>query len=486
MKLVVALNFMVLSIIMMGLFFIARANYGSMGQSSKYWSIAIVCDAIGLALMGVLFLVLPDFNHSSPLGTVANTLLFASIIYQSASIRALNVEIARKTAWRMLMLIAAFAVFWDLARNAADTNTRVMCFAAYAFLALLWQLLELNKQPESSTQIKIIRYLVIAEMLFVSMRFLAVAAVNIEIVHVEELPALGLFALWFQYGLKVVVYGGLVAYWSEDLAKQKAKVEIESQQFKALSERQEKLIADLGRLNKAATAGVMAASIAHELSQPLQSLVLNIESGMDEMRQSQPNHSFVIHALQEQSLSVSRMVEVINTMRGMFTEADTNEVKFDLYEMIDRLGVLVNPQANKRGISIEYRCHGDAFIQVRPPEVQQVLLNLFGNAFDALIQSKTQHPKIQVSVERRGPWVICRVEDNGPGISDEMRQDIFKFLKTTKSNGMGLGLWLCKYIIERNHGEIEADTSEMGGAQFTFKLPAYLPAQDSQSALRTL
>lgn len=482
MKLVVAFNFMVLSIIMMGLFFIARANYSNLGQSSKYWSIAIVCDAVGLALMGVLFLVLPDFNHSSPVGTVANTLLFASIIYQSVSIRALNVEISRKTTWHILLLIAAFAVFWDLARNTVDTNTRVMCFAAYALLALLWQLSELNKQPAGSSQIKIIRYLVIAEMLFVSMRFLAVAVVNIKIVHVEDLPALGLFSLWFQYGLKVVVYGGLVAYWSEDLAKQKAKVEIESQQFKTLSERQEKLIGDLGRLNKAATAGVMAASIAHELSQPLQSLVLNIESSLDEMRQPQPNHSFVMAALQEQSLSVSRMVEVINTMRGMFTEAETSEVKFELYEMIDRLAVLVNPQAHKRGIAVEYRRQSDGFIHVRPPEVQQVLLNLIGNAFDALMQSKTQMPKIRISVNQQGRWVMCSVEDNGPGISAAKREDIFKFLNTTKSNGMGLGLWLCKYIIERNHGEIEADTSELGGARFTFKLPAYQPSQKIELA----
>ena len=144
-------------------------------------------------------------------------------------------------------------------------------------------------------------------------------------------------------------------------------MKIESQQFKTLSERQEKLIGDLGRLNKAATAGVMAASIAHELSQPLQSLVLNIESSLDEMRQPQPNHSFVMAALQEQSLSVSRMVEVINTMRGMFTEAETSEVKFELYEMIDRLAVLVNPQAHKRGIAVEYRRQSDGFIHVRPP-----------------------------------------------------------------------------------------------------------------------
>lgn len=463
---------MVLSIIMMGLFFIARANYGRLGQSSKYWSIAIVCDALGLVLMGLLFLVISDFDHSNLLGTVSNTLLFASIVYQSASIRALNVEISRAATWRMLALIVVFAVLWDTARMTVDTNTRVMIFAVYALVALLWQMRELNKHQGESSQIKMIRYLVIGEIIFVVLRFFAVAAVNIRIVHVEELPILGLFTLWVHYGLKVVVYGGLVAYWTEDLAKQKAKVDLESQQFKELSERQEKIIADLGRLNKAATAGVLAASIAHELSQPLQSLTLNIKLSMDEMQTQAPNSQFVLETLHEQSLSVTRMAEVINTMRGMFTEVEVDEIKVDLFEMIERLAVLVSTQATKRGVAIAYENQGKGLIRVRPPELQQVLLNLIGNAFDALTQAKTLNPKIRVSVSNDGPWVTCCVEDNGPGISDAMHSDMFKFLKTTKTTGMGLGLWLCKYIVERNHGEIVAGRSSLGGAKFIIKLPA--------------
>ncbi len=473
MKLVIALNFMLLSIIMMGLFLITRSNYGRLGQSSKYWSIAIVCDSLGLGLMGALILIITDFNQSSFLGTVSNTLLFASIVYQAISIRALNTNISQASAKYILACIILFGVVWDYARFNVDTNTRVMFFAVFAFATLVWQLMELNKHKVDANQIRIIRYLVIAEICFVSLRFFAVAAVSTKIVHVEELPVLGLFALWVQYGLKVVVYCGLVAYWSEDLAKQKAKAELESQEFKALSERQEALIADLGRLNKAATAGVLAASIAHELSQPLQSLVLNIGLSLDEMRAEHPDRQFVMDTLQEQSVGVARMAEVINTMRGVFTEEEAREVKFDLFETINRLTVLVSAQAQKRGIHMEYQKHGEAFILVRPPELQQVLLNLLGNAFDALIQSKTTAPQIRVTVGHEGSWVACSVEDNGPGIDPAMHSDMFKFLKTTKSSGMGLGLWLCKYIVERNHGQIFATRSELGGAKFTIKLPAY-------------
>lgn len=474
MKLVIALNFMVLSIIMIGLMLITRANYGRLGPSSKYWAIAIVCDALGLALMGCLFIVLEDFDHSSVLGTVGNTLLFASIVYQSASIRALNASVSLATARRMLALIAVFALLWDYARHTMDTNDRVMLFAAYALLALVWQLLELQKHRGESNQIKIIRYLVVGEIVFVALRLVAVAAVSVKIVYVEELPILGLFALWVQYGLKVVVYGGLVAYWSEDLAKQKAKAELESQQFKELSAQQEKLIGDLGRLNKAATAGVLAASIAHELSQPLQSLVLNIGLSLEEMQAQQPQHDVVIDTLHQQSQSVERIVQVVNTMRGMFTETETREATFDLFETVQRMDALVSAQAAKHGIHIEYIRHGQALVHLRRPELQQVLLNLIGNAFDAVIHAQTPAPCIRVSVENEGTWVSCSVEDNGPGIPEAMRADIFKFLKTTKTTGMGLGLWLCKYIVERNHGQISLGCSALGGAKFTVKLRAHL------------
>lgn len=472
MKLVIALNFIVLAIVMVGLFFIARANYGRLGQSSKYWSIAIATDALGMALTGALFLVITDFRASSPVGTVSNTLLFASILYQSISIKALNSEITKKIKRYLLLSIASFAVLWNFARLNTDINIRVMVFAVFALIALIWQLIELNKHSQASQQIRIIRVSVMGEIVFTIFRFFAVSEVSEKILYVEELPIVGLFALWVQYGLKIVVYAGLVAFWSEELAEQKAKIEIEKQAFKALSEAQEQLIADLGRLNKAATTGLMAASIAHELSQPLQSLVLNIGVSQQEMKAGNPNYNLVTELLQEQSYSVNKMVEVIGTMRGMFTEGGTKEEQVDLFELIQKLTVFINPQAHERGIQVDYFNDKSAVVCVRSAELQQAILNLIANAFDALDGFKGDAKKVKISVIHGNEQITCCVEDSGNGIADDMYDQVFKFLKTTKSTGMGLGLWLTKYIIEKNHGQITAGKSALGGAMFTIKLPS--------------
>jgi signal transduction histidine kinase len=472
MKLVITLNFAILAVIMVGLFAIARNNYRLLDQSSKYWSIAIICDAVGLVMLGVLFLTVPDFNKPNISGTFANTLLFASTIYQAISIRALNTRIAKQTERYVFAGVLLFAVIWDFTRLNTDTNTRIMLFAVYVFFSLLWQLQELNKNVNTaSSQIKIIRFSVKGELVFTVIRFCAVAVVSIEIAHVEELPLVGLFSLWILYALKIVVYAGLLAYWTEDLAKQKTKVELEKQQFKALSEAQEQLIADLGRLNKAATTGVMAASIAHELSQPLQSLVLNIDSSQKEAKAANPDWEFMLELLHEQSSSVNKMIEVIGAMRGVFAEGAAADEQVNLFELVKKLAVFIDSQSHKRGVQVEYFNHGHPLICVRPAEIQQAILNLVANGFDALDAETSTVKKLRISVQQVDEQVFCRIEDNGSGIPEHRQDQIFKFLKTTKSTGMGLGLWLTKYIVEKNHGQISLGQSELGGAMFTIQLP---------------
>jgi C4-dicarboxylate-specific signal transduction histidine kinase len=475
MKLLIGINFILLATIMAGLYSIARANYGRLGASSRYWSIAIVCDAVGLALLGGFFIAIPDFTQSNRIGTVANTLLFLSTVYQAISIRALGAEITDTAKRQMLLGIAVFAVIWEIARINTDINVRILFFATCVLLVELWQLIELKKLEENSRQARIIRYSIYGEIFFTAMRLIAVSLVNGEIVQIEQLPVLGLFSIWIQYGLKIVVYAGLVAYWSEDLARQKAIVDLENQQFKILSARQEKLIRDLGRLNKAATAGVMAASIAHELSQPLQSLLLNVEVTREELGANQPNLSLLKETLNDQSISVDRMVQVINTMRGMFTESDTAEKMLDLNELTLGLTTFFNSLANKRGVKIEFV--GKAGLQIlgRPSELQQVVLNLVANAFDAVEPEAVKNKQIRIALHSESECVMCSVEDSGIGIPKESQKDVFKFLVTSKSTGMGLGLWLSKYIVERNKGEISVGTSELGGAIFSIKFPIAKP-----------
>jgi signal transduction histidine kinase len=473
MKFIIAFNFIVLALIMVGLYLVSNVNYRALNQSAKYWSWAVVLDAIGLALLGFTFLAFKDFSEHTFIGTISTTALFASLIYQALSMKALRSDVPSNKHHVALAFIFIFAIGWDYLRVQATVNQKVLTFAAVALALLIWQIYEVMRDihKKKSRQLTIVLYSVSCEAFFTGLRIFSVSDVGSEIMNAEQLPVLGVFSVWLQYGLKIIAYAALVGYWSEQLAVKKVAAEIEAEEFKALSERQEKLIADLGRLNKAATAGVLAASIAHELSQPLQSILLNNNLAMDEASKPTADLQFLKSTLQEQVDNTNRMREIIHTLRGVFTESGATEQTVDMVELTERLGLFIKPQALKRGIHVLFEKNGPALVNVRISEVQQVLLNLVGNAFDALIESKVSSPTIKVSFENENGWITCHVEDNGPGIPPSRLVDIFKFLNSSKTGGMGLGLWLSKYIIERNHGQISVSASSMGGAKFTIKLP---------------
>lgn len=219
MKFVIALNFVILALIMTGLFFVSKANYRALNASSKYWSLAVMCDAAGLALLAWMFIVIKDFSDPTFLGTVANTLLFASLIYQTVSIHAVRAEITAKQRRMLLPLILVFTVVWDYFRLNAVVNLKILVFAVLALAMLLWQLYEIRKATQPSNQLKIIFYSVAGEVFFTCLRLGAVFGEGATIVNVEQLPMLGIFSLSLQYGLKIIAYAALVGYWSESLSK---------------------------------------------------------------------------------------------------------------------------------------------------------------------------------------------------------------------------------------------------------------------------
>ncbi len=473
MKILIAFNFFLFALILIGLYFVSNTRYRMTHLSAKYWSWSIVLDAMGLVLMSAVFMAYQDFSDQTPLRTIFNTALFASLIYQALSMKALRTDHQASQhgfAWAMVLI---FAIGWEYLRHNATVNQKLQIFGYIALVILLWQLYEITRdfQTKKSQQIIIVLCCVCAEIFFTGLRIFFSSEIATDIVNAEQLPMLGVVSAWLQYGFKIIAYAALVGYWSERLAIEKIQAEMEAQAFKTLSKRQEKLIADLGRLNKAATAGVLAASIAHELSQPLQSMLLNNSLALEEATKPNANMQLLESTLQEQIDSANRMTEIINTMRGVFTESGAKEQTVDLFDITERLGLLIKPQSEKRGIRVMFEKTGPALVKVRISEIQQVLLNLVGNAVDALIQSDTLTPTIKVSFGNESEWVTCHVEDNGPGIPQSKLENIFKFLNSSKTGGMGLGLWLSKYIIERNHGQIHVSASSMGGAKFTIQLP---------------
>jgi two-component system sensor kinase FixL len=109
--------------------------------------------------------------------------------------------------------------------------------------------------------------------------------------------------------------------------------------------------------------------------------------------------------------------------------------------------------------------HGDA------TQLQQVILNLLNNAIDALIESGTPHPELHIRGQASGEFLELEVEDNGKGIGPERADDVFSLFKTSKSQGMGVGLWLSRSIVEVHGGRLTFQSEPGRRTVFTLRLP---------------
>ena len=110
-------------------------------------------------------------------------------------------------------------------------------------------------------------------------------------------------------------------------------------------------------------------------------------------------------------------------------------------------------------------------IRVNSSEIEQVILNLLNNAVQALANSGTLQRRIAIEAIKTGNSVQLSISDNGAGVSEGFKSQLFELLSTTKQTGMGLGLWLCKHIVTRYSGSIYYEDAVGGGAKFVIDLP---------------
>jgi signal transduction histidine kinase len=494
----IALYFFVIAVLLSGLFYIARTSGDTTShqQSRRYWSVALTLDVAGVLLFCAFFMILDPLAEPRSIGTLANTALFGAFVYQALSFRALRQKVSLTGSRVACAVVIVFGVLWQSSRGLATAEVKGLLFGLSTSALLVWQIVETYRNQQQlalSLPLRLVMATLVAELGWTLVRAWAFAGVQSPMIRTEQIPLIAIAATWLQLACKVVGYAAVTGYWVQVVTDTKTRVDIENQQFRVLNQQQEKLIADLGRLNKAATSGVLAASIAHELNQPLQSALLNHEMLAQELGAGAPSAAVGVTAevrmgldgatdrrdteaihelLAEQGESLQRMSAIIQTMRGVFSESGAKRQILDLYRLVKGLGPLISAQAEKNGIEVQYVQFGDGLVRVKASEVQQVILNLLGNAFDALIANHTAQPMVRITVTAHESWVVCTVEDNGPGIPTDLHEEVFKILKTTKNASMGLGLWLARYITQRNQGSIEISDSELGGAKLTVRFPS--------------
>ena len=240
---------------------------------------------------------------------------------------------------------------------------------------------------------------------------------------------------------------------------------------------QESLLAtqsELTRVSQLTTIGQMAASIAHEIKQPITSIVMGASAGLRWLTKEPPNLKEVRACLDLIANNGDRANQVIDGVRAMFKKSRQEKEFFDINKIIQETVELVRGEAQKQGIVVQ----SDLSDDLRPVfgvriQLQQVMLNLFSNAIEAMDAVASGTRQLRVSSTSFAPdSVLITVADSGPGLSPKDINRIFDPFFTTKPRGMGMGLSICRSIVEAHNGKLSAHSGVKQGAVFEITLPA--------------
>jgi len=227
-------------------------------------------------------------------------------------------------------------------------------------------------------------------------------------------------------------------------------------------------------LNRAAEAGALSASFAHDLGQPLVSIGLNAERAENLLRRDRPELDKLKDAVVEIMHANDHAAEIIKQFRKLFKRRSDHDIReADLNAVIaDALSIL-STEANQRQVVLHAKRHQrPLLVSADPVHLLQVLLNLATNAMDAMTKIPSDERRIAVrSVLLGDSEVEVAVTDSGPGIPDQKISEIFDAFYTTKEHGTGLGLSIARTIIETYGGKIWAENRAEGGAVIHFTIP---------------
>ena len=233
--------------------------------------------------------------------------------------------------------------------------------------------------------------------------------------------------------------------------------------------------AELAHVTRVTTLGELTASIAHEINQPLAALITNAEACMSWLGRSPPDLAAARRSVEWIVEDANRTSEVIRRVRALAKKTDTDKAQLDINELVREAMALVQRELSRHEVSLRMElAPGLPTIYGDRVQLQQVIINLVMNAIEAM-QSVTDRPRrlaIRSGRDDLGREFLT-VADCGAGVSEADAERIFTPFFTTKSGGMGMGLAICRSIVEAHAGRLSTFPNEEGGATFQFVLPLH-------------
>jgi two-component system, LuxR family, sensor kinase FixL len=235
------------------------------------------------------------------------------------------------------------------------------------------------------------------------------------------------------------------------------------------------LAAQLAHADRVASLGRLAAGLAHELNQPL-GAIANYAAACDATLAAEPDETArgrvqgYLRQMQQASL---RAGAIVRGIRNFVRPGAGNVANVDMSALIAEVVDLCRPELARAEVALACELPSDEAVAVTadPIQIQQVLVNLVQNALQAMASAPPQRRRLVLRMAAANDAVQVDVIDGGPGLADADPEILFAPFRTTKTDGLGVGLSICRSIVEQHRGTIWAKSLPLGGAQFSFVLP---------------
>ena len=239
----------------------------------------------------------------------------------------------------------------------------------------------------------------------------------------------------------------------------------------------------LWHADRVARVSALTAAIAHEINQPLTAILANAQAGLADLERGAARPEELRDILEAVVRDDKRAADTIRTMRSFLRQDEGGREGIDLAAALQEVLGLLALELTRRAIRVETRLESGCRVKANRTQIEQVVMNLLLNAAQAVAACPPAERRVTLSAARAGAdRVAVAVCDTGPGIAPEHLQSVFEPFWTTRQEGLGLGLPICRSIVEAHGGTIRVERNAERGVTFHFDLPADGAAERAQAA----
>jgi two-component system sensor kinase FixL len=229
--------------------------------------------------------------------------------------------------------------------------------------------------------------------------------------------------------------------------------------------------AELDRMARLTTAGALGMAVVHQISQPLATIATYTHACRQLLHSDPTNRDVLAETIAKAEAEVLRAGAIVDRLRDFLSNDGRRLSPVDLGAVARGIGAALADDARGRGVYIQFDTPVTTLVMVDRIQIEQVLVNLMRNAIETPTGQGRSEKHVRVGILDSGDEVEVVVEDDGPGVLPELAKCLFQPFETSKSNGMGLGLWLSRELVEGHGGRLWWDPGAAVGARFVFRLP---------------